>query len=448
MKKVVLMLLLCQFILQSCNKYLDVQSNNRLVVPNSLEDLQGLLDYSKNMNLNYCGSGESSSDNAFIPIENLKTLPTEQKEQYLWQESKYGFPNDWSTMYTAVYNANLVLEKLDKIQRIKENAINWDRVKGSALLFRSAAYLSLLWNYSKSFDAQTAKSDLGIVLRESSDFNVKSTRSSVDQCYARILTDLKSAVDLLPSEASHMMRPSKVAAYGLLARTYLSMREYKEALVYANAYLESKNELMDYNDATLVKPSANYPFTIFNKETTFYMQLGSSTLTAAYSSVDTLLYRTYDDNDLRKVVFFKMTNSIINFKGQYTGSNNLFGGIATDEMYLVRAECLAREGKIAEALADINLLLSKRYKSTSFMPLSETNISNLLDLILLERRKELLFRGLRWMDIKRLNLEGRMISLIREGADGKVELKPNDNRFAIPLPEDIIRLAGVEQNPR
>ncbi|KKX49153.1 RagB/SusD family nutrient uptake outer membrane protein [Sphingobacterium sp. IITKGP-BTPF85] len=143
-----------------------------------------------------------------------------------------------------------------------------------------------------------------------------------------------------------------------------------------------------------------------------------------------------------------MTNSIINFKGQYTGSNNLFGGIATDEMYLVRAECLAREGKIAEALADINLLLSKRYKSTSFMPLSETNISNLLDLILLERRKELLFRGLRWMDIKRLNLEGRMISLIREGADGKVELKPNDNRFAIPLPEDIIRLAGVEQNPR
>lgn len=448
MKKIYIIILLCPLILFSCNKYLDIQSNNRLVVPSSLEDLQGLLDNSKNMNSNYCGLGERSSDNVFIPIENLNTLSVEAKEQYLWQESEYNYANDWSAMYTTVYNANLVLEKIKDIERNADNGHDWDRLKGSALLFRSAAYLSLLWTHSKAYDVNTAKSDLGIVLRETSDFNVKSVRSSVERGYNQVLADLHAAEALLPTEANHVMRPSKLATYGLLARTYLSMRNYKQALLYTNEYLKIKHLLIDYNDQGDVKTSANYPFSIFNKETTFYTQLRSSTVTAVYSSVDTALYDAYDSNDLRKELFFKITKGIINFKGQYTGSLALFGGIATDEIYITRAECLAREGKLDAALADLNFLLEKRYKTGTYTQINVTNARSLLDLILLERRKELVYRGLRWMDIKRLNLEGREINLIREGEDGKVELKPNDNRYAIALPDDIIRITGMEQNPR
>lgn len=448
MKKIIIIILLCPLLLLSCNKYLDIQSNNRLVVPNSLEDLQGLLDNSKNMNLNYCGLGERSSDNVYVPLENLNTLAIESKEQYLWKETVYNYANDWSAMYTTVYNANLVLEKIEDIQRDSGNVLDWDRIKGSALLFRSAAYLSLLWTHSKAFDTNTAKTDLGIVLRETSDFNVKSVRSSVEQGYNQVLADLHAAEPLLPTEATHAMRPSKLAVYGLLARTYLSMCNYKQALVYANAYLNIKHELMNYNDQGDVKASANYPFAIFNRETAFFTQLRSSTVTAAYSSIDTLLYLAYDTNDLRKQLFFKITKGIINFKGQYTGALALFGGIATDEIYLTRAECLAREGKLDAALADLNLLLEKRYKTGTFIPINVMNATDLLDTILLERRKELVYRGLRWMDIKRLNLEGREIHLIRQGEDGQVELKPNDNRYAIALPDDIIRITGMLQNPR
>ena len=64
-----------------------------------------------------------------------------------------------------------------------------------------------------------------------------------------------------------------------------------------------------------------------------------------------------------------------------------------------------------------------------------------------ERRKELIFRGLRWIDIKRLNLEGANIEQ-RRFLDGKEYiLEPNSNRYALPLPDDIIRLTWMEQNP-
>jgi len=57
-------------------------------------------------------------------------------------------------------------------------------------------------------------------------------------------------------------------------------------------------------------------------------------------------------------------------------------------------------------------------------------------------------RGLRWMDVKRLNREGRNISM-RRFIDGKeYVLSPNDKRYALAIPEDIITFTGIQQNPR
>ena len=69
-------------------------------------------------------------------------------------------------------------------------------------------------------------------------------------------------------------------------------------------------------------------------------------------------------------------------------------------------------------------------------------------LILLERRKELLMRGLRWMDLKRLNMEGAAITLTRTVNGQVYTLPPNDLRYALPIPEDVIAISGMQQNPR
>src|SRR5699024_1246882 len=116
--------------------------------------------------------------------------------------------------------------------------------------------------------------------------------------------------------------------------------------------------------------------------------------------------------------------------------------------YLIRAECYARQGNATQAMNDLYTLLVTRWKTGTYVPFTASGAKEALHIILGERRKELLFRGLRWMDIKRLNREGAHIVLKRI-INGKVfTLPPNDNRYALPIPEDIISLTGMKQNPR
>ncbi len=210
---------------------------------------------------------------------------------------------------------------------------------------------------------------------------------------------------------------------------------------------------MDYNslDATL-----SYPIKQFNSEAIF-----NSTLTVAYQllysapKINPDLYNSYSVNDLRKTVFFLDNgDGTYSFKGNYTGDYGLDSSPTTDEMYLIRAEGFARQGKISEAMKDLNDLLVKRWKTdpvtgkTLYVDQTATDEKDALNKILVERRKELLFRGLRWMDIKRLNKEGANIGLSRTVHGQTYSLPANDLRFALPIPEDVIAASGMQQNLR
>ncbi|ANI89292.1 hypothetical protein A9P82_08310 [Arachidicoccus ginsenosidimutans] len=231
------------------------------------------------------------------------------------------------------------------------------------------------------------------------------------------------------------------------------MRDYKDALVYADSCLQLNNQLIDYNsnDDFNGSISASYPFKQFNKETIFYtemnLEFSSLVLTISKPKIDTSLYNAYDTTDLRKQAYFSPgSNGYPAFKGSYAGSYYLFTGIATDEMYLTRAECLIRVGNIQQGLDDLNTLLAKRYKTGTYTAAFGISKDSALTLVLNERRKELVQRGLRWMDIKRLNKENAAI-IIKRVINGKqYTLQPNTAFYALPIPDDIIKLNNMEQN--
>jgi len=442
-KIILYVLLFMQIITVSCKKFLDKKQSTSFVSPQTLEDLQGLLDNGANvMNRSLTPSlGEASSDDQFMLPSAFANLITIDQHFYLWEKTPYYFENDWSKSYAAVYTANFCLEGLNKIERTTANTSSWDNVKGSALFYRSYNFLNLLWNYSKTYRKETSKNDLGIVLRLGADFNQPSARANVEQCYQRVIEDTKSAIPLLPAIATHVYRPSKSAAYGLLARAYLSMRQYDSAHRYASLCLDLKSDLLDYKT---INTSSNRPFPAFNEEIIFYTEMFPVVSVVGLGLIDTLLYNSYDTLDLRKAAFFRPKNGYYAFKGSYATSG-FFTGIATDELYLVSAECSARIGDEESALNDLNELLKNRYQAF-FTPLTVSG-DTLLQTILQERRKELLRRGLRWMDIKRLNAEGANIDLTRVVNGTTYTLKANGNYFALPLPTDIIEVSGIEQNP-
>ncbi len=437
----------------SCKKYLDEKSNAALAIPTALTDLQALLDnYDRFSRTGDGSSAEMSADNYYVTTTDWNTLPEEYRRLYTWEKDNIlpPYPNNWSGYYNQVYIANTVLDLLPTMQRNSSNANKWDHIYSQAHFWRAKALQQLVFGWCLAYDETTANKDLGLPLRTDADFNKTSIRSSVAETYQLIVQDLAASINGLPVTDVTPMRPTKPAAYGLLARTYLAMRKYDLAGKYADSCLQLKNSLLDYNSLV---PTATYPLPAFNTGNIEILlecrSLNPPLLDYSMSKTDSLLYASYATNDLRKSLFFlNNNNGTYGFKGSYEGSGSQFTGIAVDEVWLMRAECQARTGNIPAAMSDLNSLMVKRWKNGSFIPITAANATEALDKILMERRKELLYRNWRWMDIKRLNKEGANIVLKRIINNQTYTLMPNDNKYALPIPEQVIALSGMPQNPR
>lgn len=434
-----------------CKKYLDAKSSKAYSTISSLADAQALLDYYPHVNNYSSSAGEASADNYYLSYADFLSLSSDYlRNCYTWQDPAMNpnSINDWMQIYDLVYIANTVLNCLNTIEQTSDNISTWKDVEGQAYFYRARAYLEGAWVWCPAYDSASAASDLGMVLRLDPDFNETSVRATNQETYQQIIADLKKADQLLPSTTIHKLRPCKGAAYALMARTYLSMRNYSQVLLYADSALQQNSYLMDFNNTSLVVASASYPIPKYNNEIYADSRFSNSLLPG---KTDSTLYKSYSTYDLRKTVFFKSnTDGSHSFKGSYSHSSVLNSSVTVDEVYLMRAEAKCRLGDIDGALADLNKLLLFRYKTGYFTPYSGLSQSEALTLILNERRKELLMRGLRWIDIKRLNKEGYKISLTRSEGNNTYSLPPDNLHFQLLIPSNIILLTNgsIKQNPR
>jgi len=440
----------------SCKKqdqFLNALPNENLAVPNTLSDLQLMIQNDQLFNAQDPGWGQESSDDGFTTTNFfLRNTPLDQNI-FIWEKNIYpdqvtGSP-DWSLSYQQVFYANTILEALEKINPTSSQTLQFNTIKGSALFFRAKAFYNLLQEFAKPFNSNTANTDMGIPLRVSSDFNKKYPRASVKACYDQVIGDMQAALNLLPNTSTLITLPNKISANGFLARIYLTMSDYKNAFSYSNASLSSYNTLTDYNSLNIGDfPITNSPLAedVFHCVTLNYFLSNVN-----HVMVDSSLYNSYDNNDLRKSIFFFQNLSFYSFWGTYDvlQTNFSFDGIATDEMYLIRAESNARLGNVSDAMNDLNALLVKRYITNTFVPRVAANSSDALTQILTERRKELVWRGLRWSDLRRLNQEPQFAITLKRYVNGiTYTLPPNDPRYTLPIPPQEIILTGIQQNPR
>jgi len=145
----------------------------------------------------------------------------------------------------------------------------------------------------------------------------------------------------------------------------------------------------------------------------------------------------------------------------------MFPAIVVEEALFNRAEAYAMQNNTQAALSDINGYLSKRILNKTknsvatlnninefyselkvdytLKPFYENEIKNrgLLNCIIDLRRKEFIYNGLRWFDIKRFNLP-----VTHKFIDGSVkELKSKDLRKAVQIPTSAQQY-GIKSNPR
>ncbi len=440
-------------ILVGCSSYLEQKADGRLTVPTTVEDFQAMMDNFSQLNNEFASAGEVSSDDFYLTDADLRGLYYEtDRRLYTWQPDFVARPqssagDEWYNCYRGVNICNLVLKG------IADNDLSGsevDNVRGQALMMRAVRFLDAAQTWCVAYSASTASSDLGIVLKLDPDPNIPSSRSTLGQTYQKILEDMQEALGLLAEQQLGKTQPTKTVALGMLARVHLYMGNYEAALEYLDQIDASMLNLIDFNT---IDASRLYPIPV-TANTSQEILLRTNALLAAplnttVAKIDTILYASYDENDLRKTVYFRANPSgSYFFRGAHTGSMTITPGLSSSEVLLMKAECYAQVNNLEQAANALNQLLVKRYKQGSFVPYRFSQQQHAIDIIKSERRKELVMRGLRWPDIKRFNRDGANITLERF-ADGQgLSLPPNDPRYAIAIPEEVIMLSGMQQNPR
>ncbi|MDR6786473.1 hypothetical protein ABIE26_005340 [Pedobacter africanus] len=436
-------------------EFLEVKQNQSLVIPATIADYQGLMDNKTIMNNNACselaiiGSDEYSvSDAVWAALPNPY-----QKNGYIWAKDVYegNALEEWNNAYWRILYANTAADGAANIKPAAAQQAEYNNLKGSAMFHRAFNFYQLAQVFCKPYNVATAPSDPGIPIRLEADINLPSKRGTVAQTYGQIIKDLTTAAELLPQPALFKSRPSKAAAYAMLAKTFLMMGDYGKAADYASQSLSLHSTLNDLNTFNLSNRFTFPTDAELNPEILFATGIsGIAILTVTRINIPASLVNSYQSTDLRKqAYFFNNTDGRILPKGSYKGATTCFTGLATDEVWLILAESLARTGQVPKAMETLNTLRKTRYNKTGYADLITTDATTALNHILTERKKELLLRGTRWEDLRRLNKEPDYATTLTRIVNGTTyTLPPNDSRYTWPIPDNEIALSNFQQNPR
>jgi tetratricopeptide (TPR) repeat protein len=440
----ILFVLYCLVGISGCEGFLDEKPSKSLVVPNSPEDIQALLDGDALMNVD-AFTLFLQSDDFELQAPGVAQLIDWQRNAVFWKgqiDSPTGVTAEYFNIYRKIFVAHFAMEELEKLSAPKSQTT--DDLRGQALFYRAYGYFTLaqlfMPDYTKGKD-----SDMGILpLRSVTQLDVAVPLATVSQLYAEIIKNLEQALTLLPTKAKYQTRPSKVAAYGLLSRVNLAMGEYDKALINVLAALDIQSYLMDYNT---INPANTYPIPFLNKEIVFNgIQSAYSFSFSTNLLVNSEIYQSYDAKDLRKVLYFTINRDRLpNFTGSYNGNFELFSGIAVDELMLTAAECLVRVGEVEKGLEYLNRLLVTRWMKGSFVPFKASTSQEALAIILKERRKSLLFRSTRWLDLRRLSNEPSLHQVLQReagGFSGMLDLSKTAYALKVPARELDFEVTG------
>lgn len=437
--------------------YLDIKPDKSLLIPTTLENFEAIIQNEIILITKAPALSILSSDDVFISDDMLKAtnLTLVERNVYRWEKDLFEgekYVADWSAPYESIFYANVVLNGLEKILKNKENEARWNKIYGMALFYRAVGHYNLAKNFCEIYDSKTAESNLGIPLKLSSDINERPNRGTLKETYDRIINDLISSLSYLPDAVERKSQPDKTAVKAMLSRIYLAMGNYEDAFKYAQDVLEVNSSLIDYNtlDQTLAKPFPESFPNNKNIEVLYFSQINSWAFRTV-ATVNPELYDIYQVNDIRKNIYFKnQGNGYYSFVGTYNKTVLYFEGITTAEILLNRAECAVRLGKIEECRKDLQKLLDCRYIRNFSPDVSLINKENLLASVLTERRRELAFRNLRWMDLKRLNLSIETQTKITRIIDNKTHtLEPMSPLYVFPIPRSIeLDFNNLPQNIR
>ena len=130
------------------------------------------------------------------------------------------------------------------------------------------------------------------------------------------------------------------------------------------------------------------------------------------------------------------------YRGMLTGYYNL-AGIATPEVYLIKAECQARKGQISNAMATLDKVRASRIHPDCFQSSTASTEAQAIELIRRTKDNEMINTLIPFVDHKRYNAEGTYARTLTKEFDGKTyTLRPDSHLWTMVFPANAINRPG------
>jgi starch-binding outer membrane protein, SusD/RagB family len=342
----------------------------------------------------------------------------------------------WEVSYKIIYGANVAIKMADE----KGSDEMTNQLKGECYFLRAFATHNLVRLFAKPYSSATA-SEPGVILRESSTDGAPKARATLSETYDYIVSSLKKAAALMsentPENRNTKGYATKYAAWAMLSRVYLYLGEYENCVAYADSIINSGQYTLE--------PAASYPAYFAqarNSAETIWCITFTQTDDKKEASVASMIFdgpSCWGEEGASPALLADMGfgTDLMNVDQRWTYINTASPGLKNGvtiyyigkysgqdglptlsspvmfrlaEVYLNRAEALAKTGENADALADLNEIRTNRMIVPEGGDLNDylydavrdgITGDNILDFVLKERRIELAFEGHRIFDLLR-----------------------------------------------
>lgn len=460
--------LMCCVMCSSCNDYLDIVPKGNKI-PTTLADYEALLRDEYTIGQTPISNALYLLNDYYVTVSNLNS-PTLTRANYMWDETadrillNNADESTYYQLYAAISSCNLIIENVPSATEATD--AERAEVIAYAKVIRSLCYFVLANYYADTYDAATAGEKRSVPLTTSANINAPSQQVTIQAIYDFIIQGVQEAIDGgLPEQSMTVLHPNLGAAYALLARVYLQMQNYSEALSYANLALGQNDQLYDWNAyydehrSTIENPEdyTGLPTpTDYSYVENYYFRCGNGSPNYTTNELNIPVERAerFEEGDARFLSRWKLysQNQDTYYRGVGNGYFN-WGGLTTTEVYLIKAECqarLAQGGDFTEAMNTLNAVRQTRIRPEVYQPLTVSTLAEAIELIRRTKDNELIFSIVPFADARRFNQEGTYARTMTKTYEGETyTLRPDSHLWTMPFPAGAINNPGngsIQQN--
>ncbi|NJC25344.1 RagB/SusD family nutrient uptake outer membrane protein [Neolewinella antarctica] len=368
-----------------------------------------------------------------------------------------GRPEDeWTDMYEIIVNTSNIINRVPAATFLPREQEGADQLLGESYALRGLTYWNLLRMFAPPYTNNGGDSPGVPITNEGTTGEIIApSRESVAVGYQQVISDLITGIDLMTTNDDG--RLGKSAAQGFLAKVYLYQEDWVNAETQATFVIsDDKYSLYPDSSAWFGSYGSN-----FGTEDLFALQnlpadnfgvnsIGGIMDQNGYGDIlgTQDLYDVYSTSDYRR--------SAMVFGDRVDGESGVYflspkypkGELGEDyikilrlsDVYLIRAEARAETGNEDGAREDLNDVASRRdieYED------SADSGDDLIEAIILERRKELAFEGDRVFDLMR---HKRTWTKFRSFEDEVISW--DNDQLINPIPRAEINVnPNITQNP-